>query len=67
VVYFSILITHTILAAAVVPLVLITLSLGLRRNDVRHRRIARWTYPVWMYVSVSGVAVYLMLYRLFAP
>ncbi len=65
--YFSILITHTILAAAVVPLVLTTLSFGLRRRDVRHRRIARWTYPVWMYVSVTGVVIYVLLYHVFAP
>jgi uncharacterized membrane protein YozB (DUF420 family) len=64
--YFGILISHTILAVSVVPLVLITLKAGLRRNDARHRRIARWTYPIWMYVSVTGVVVYLMLYHLFA-
>ncbi len=63
--YFGILISHTILAVSVVPLVLITLKAGLRRNDARHRRIARWTYPIWMYVSVTGVVVYLMLYHLF--
>jgi uncharacterized membrane protein YozB (DUF420 family) len=65
-VYFSILISHTILAAAVVPLVLITLTLALRNRFDRHRAIARWTYPIWMYVSVTGVVVYLMLYKLFA-
>ena len=62
--YFTILLTHTILAAAIVPLVLITLSRGLKRRDDRHRAIARWTLPIWMYVSVTGVIVYLMLYRL---
>ena len=62
-VYFSILISHTILAAAVVPLVLITLTLGLRNRFDRHRSIARWTYPIWMYVSVTGVVVYLLLYH----
>jgi uncharacterized membrane protein YozB (DUF420 family) len=61
--YFTILLTHTILAAAIVPLVLITLSRGLKRRDDRHRAIARWTLPIWMYVSVTGVIVYLMLYR----
>lgn len=64
-VYFFILISHTILAAVVVPLVVITLTLGLRRRFETHRRIARWTYPIWMYVSVTGVIVYLMLYKLF--
>jgi uncharacterized membrane protein YozB (DUF420 family) len=65
IVYFTILLTHTVLAAAIVPLVLITLSRGLKRNDARHRAIARWTLPLWMYVSVTGVIVYLMLYRLY--
>ncbi len=63
-VYFSILLTHTILAAAIVPLVLITLSRGLSAKYDRHRRIARWTLPLWMYGSVTGVIVYVMLYRL---
>jgi putative membrane protein len=63
--YFTILLTHTVLAAAIVPLVLMTLSRGLKRQDVRHRAIARWTLPIWMYVSVTGVVVYLMLYRLY--
>lgn len=64
-VYFGILITHTVLAAAIVPLVIITLVLGLRRRDSKHRRIARWTYPIWIYVSCTGVIVYLMLYQFF--
>jgi putative membrane protein len=63
--YFTILLTHTVLAAAIVPLVLITLSRGLKRRDDRHRAIARWTLPIWIYVSVTGVIVYLMLYRLY--
>ena len=63
--YFSILISHTILAAVIVPLVLRTLYLGLRRRDDRHRRIARWTFPIWLYVSVTGVVIYVMLYRLY--
>lgn len=66
-VYFAILISHTILAAAVLPLALRTLYLGLRRRDDRHRRIARWTFPIWLYVSVTGVVVYVMLYRLYPP
>jgi len=66
-VYFTILISHTILAVAVLPLVLRTLYLGLRRRDDKHRRIARWTFPIWLYVSVTGVVVYVMLYRLYPP
>ena len=61
-VYFAILIPHVILAAAVLPLALVTLRRGLRRDDARHRRIARWTLPIWLFVSVTGVIVYLMLY-----
>jgi uncharacterized membrane protein YozB (DUF420 family) len=63
-VYLSILLTHTVLAAVIVPLVLVTLSRALRGNFDRHRRIARWTMPIWLYVSVTGVVVYVMLYRL---
>jgi uncharacterized membrane protein YozB (DUF420 family) len=62
--YFTILITHVVLAAAIVPMVLMTLSRGLKRQDARHRALARWTLPLWMYVSVTGVIVYYMLYRL---
>jgi uncharacterized membrane protein YozB (DUF420 family) len=65
IVYFAILLTHTVLAAAIVPLVLVTLRRGLARQDARHRAIARWTMPIWMYVSVTGVIVYVMLYRLY--
>ena len=61
-VYFTILITHTILAAAVPPLALITLVRALRERFDAHRRIARWALPIWLYVSVTGVVVYLMLY-----
>jgi uncharacterized membrane protein YozB (DUF420 family) len=53
------------LAIVVVPMILITLVLGLRNKFARHRGIARWTYPIWMYVSVTGVVVYLMLYKIF--
>jgi len=63
--YFAILIPHVILAAAVLPPILITFTRGLRRDDVRHRRIARKTLPVWLFVSVTGVIVYVMLYRLY--
>jgi len=61
-VYFAILIPHVLLAAGVLPLVLVTLRRGLRRDDARHRRIARWTLPIWLFVSVTGVVVYVMLY-----
>jgi len=63
-VYFTILLTHTVLAVAIVPLVLVTLTRGLRARYERHRRIARWTMPIWLYVSVTGVIVYLMLYQM---
>ncbi|HXY09027.1 MAG TPA: DUF420 domain-containing protein [Terriglobales bacterium] len=64
--YFTILISHTLLAAVIVPMIILTLSRALRERYDRHRAIARWTYPLWLYVSVTGVVVYLMLYRLFA-
>jgi uncharacterized membrane protein YozB (DUF420 family) len=64
-IYFAILLTHTILAIAIVPLVTITLYRALRADFVRHRRIARITLPIWLYVSVTGVVVYLMLYRIY--
>ena len=62
--YLFILVSHTILAVVIVPLVLRTLYLGRRRRDEAHRRIARWTFPLWLYVSVTGVIVYWMLYRI---
>jgi uncharacterized membrane protein YozB (DUF420 family) len=61
--YFTILITHVTLAATVVPLALVTLSRGLKGRYPQHRRIARWTFPVWLYVSVTGVLVYVLLYQ----
>jgi uncharacterized membrane protein YozB (DUF420 family) len=61
--YLTILTTHTILAVITPVLAIITLSRGLRMDVIRHRAIARWTFPIWMYVSVTGVLVYLMLYR----
>ncbi len=64
-VYFTLLSTHIVLAAAIVPLALITLGRALRGRFARHRRIARWTWPIWMYVSVTGVVVYLMVYKLY--
>jgi putative membrane protein len=65
VIYFAILIPHVILAAAVLPLAIVTLKRGLVRNDRAHRRIARITWPLWMFVSVTGVIVYLMLYQMY--
>ncbi len=64
-VYFGVLITHTVLAAAVPFLAVVTLTFGLRARYARHVRIARWTLPIWLYVSVTGVIVYVMLYRLY--
>jgi uncharacterized membrane protein YozB (DUF420 family) len=64
-VYFAILIPHVTLAIVIVPMVIISLSRGLRARYDRHRAIARWTYPLWMYVSVTGVIVYFMLYQWF--
>jgi putative membrane protein len=62
--YLAILLTHTVLAAAVVPMALVTAWRGLKRRDARHRAIARWTFPIWLYVSITGVVVYWMLYRM---
>ncbi len=66
-VYYSILISHTVLAAAVVPLVLWTLYRAARRQFDRHVRVARWTFPIWLYVSVTGVVIYVLLYHVYAP
>lgn len=63
--YFSLLLSHTILAAAIVPLVLTTLYRAFREQIDKHRRIARWTLPLWMYVSATGVLIYFMLYQWF--
>jgi putative membrane protein len=65
-VYFTILLTHTILAAVIVPLVLVTLRRGLRMDVAKHRAIARITFPLWLYVSITGVVIYLMLYVFYA-
>jgi uncharacterized membrane protein YozB (DUF420 family) len=62
--YFTLLGSHTVLAGVIVPLVLITLYRALRQRFDRHRKIARWTLPIWLYVSVTGVVVYWMLYHL---
>jgi uncharacterized membrane protein YozB (DUF420 family) len=64
-VYFAILITHVVLAAVILPLALVTAARGLRAQYDRHVRIARWTFPLWLYVSVTGVVIYLMLYQMY--
>jgi len=66
-VYFTLLLSHTILAVVIVPLVLITLSRALRQKFDRHRAIARWTLPLWLYVSVTGVVIYWLLYIAYTP
>ncbi len=65
--YFFVLVTHIVLAATVPFLAVITIYLGLRNRRTAHRRLARWTFPIWLYVSVTGVVVYCMLYQLFPP
>jgi putative membrane protein len=65
--YYVMLLTHIVLAMAIVPLILMTLSRALKARWEHHKKIARWTWPLWMYVSVTGVLVYLMLYRWFPP
>ena len=62
--YFAILISHVILAAAILPMAIVTLTRGLRGRYAEHRRIAKWTFPTWMYVSITGVIVYVMLYQM---
>ena len=61
--YYTILITHVTLAATVPPLAIVTLSRGLKARYTKHRRIARWTFPIWLYVSITGVLVYVLLYQ----
>lgn len=64
-VYFTILLSHTILAAIIAPLAVLTLRLGLKSRFQYHARLARWAYPIWLYVSITGVIVYLMLYQFY--
>lgn len=66
-VYFAILISHVILAAAIVPMILMTMWRAWKKDFEKHKKIARWTWPLWMYVSVTGVVIYLMLYQWFPP
>ncbi len=65
--YFSVLISHVVLAALIVPLVLVTVSFALRGRFQQHRRVARWTLPIWLYVSVTGVLIYLLAFHIFPP
>ena len=65
--YFAILISHTILAAVIVPMILVTLRRAWLEKFDKHRAIARWTLPLWLYVSVTGVIVYLMVYQIYVP
>jgi putative membrane protein len=65
--YFTILISHIILAAAIVPLAIMTLFRAWKADFIRHAHLARWTLPIWLYVSVTGVMIYVMLYQLFPP
>jgi putative membrane protein len=64
-VYRTILLTHTVLAVLIVPMILVTLNRARRQRFELHKKIARWTWPLWMYVSVTGVVVYLLLYQIF--
>jgi putative membrane protein len=64
-IYLTLLLTHTVLAVIIVPLILITLGLAIRGRFEAHKRVARWTWPLWMYVSVTGVVIYLLLYQIF--
>jgi uncharacterized membrane protein YozB (DUF420 family) len=65
--YFTILLSHTVLATVIVPLVLVTLFRAWKADFVKHARVAKWTLPIWLYVSVTGVIIYAMLYHLFPP
>jgi uncharacterized membrane protein YozB (DUF420 family) len=64
-IYFAILLSHTFLAVVVVPFILVTLYRALKGNFIRHKAIARYTFPIWLYVSVTGVVIFLMLYKIF--
>ena len=65
--YFFVLFSHILLAALIVPLILVTVGLMLRHKNTQHRRLARWTLPIWMYVSVTGVLIYLMAFQIYPP
>lgn len=65
--YFTILFTHTVLAATIVPLLIVTLTFAFRKRFPRHKAVARWTLPLWLYVSITGVVIYFLLFRIYAP
>jgi len=64
-IYLTLLLTHTVLAVTIIPMIIITLSRALKQRFDLHKKIARWTWPIWMYVSVTGVIIYLLLYNVF--
>jgi putative membrane protein len=64
-IYLTVLLTHTLLAVAILPMVLVTLHRAIKQRFELHKKIARWTWPIWMYVSVTGVVIYLLLYQIF--
>jgi len=64
-VYFTILLSHTVLAAGIVPLAIVTMARALRKEHARHVRVARWTLPLWLYVSITGVIIFWLLYHLY--
>ena len=64
-IYLTLLFTHTLLAVTIIPMIIITLSRALKQRFDLHKKIARWTWPIWMYVSVTGVIIYLLLYKVF--
>lgn len=64
-IYLTLLATHTLLAASVLPLIIITVTFAAKQNFERHKKMARWTWPIWLYVSVTGVVIYLLLYQIF--
>jgi uncharacterized membrane protein YozB (DUF420 family) len=64
-IYLTILLTHTLLAVVIVPLILMTLNRARKQNFEAHKKVARWTWPLWLYVSVTGVVIYLLLYQIF--
>ena len=65
--YFTLLVSHTLLAVVVVPFILVTLARALKGSVARHKKIAPYTFAIWMYVSVTGVVIYVMLYKIFVP
>ncbi len=66
-IYFSILISHVLLAAFIIPLILVTISFSLRKKFEAHKRIVRWTLPIWLYVSVTGIIIYMLAFHIYPP